>query len=80
MVRFTPNDAKAAQVMPDTIPSQIIFSYDAKHVVAGMQTKDGLYAFAFQAICEGCVPRNLTRLIRVRERSLSLNIANSNRA
>ena len=56
LVRFTPQDSKASQIMPDTAPSQISFSYDAKHVVAGMQTKDGLYAFTFQAICKGCTP------------------------
>ncbi len=56
LVRFTPNDSKSAQLMPDTPPSQIAFSYDSKHVVAGLRTMDGQFAFAFQAICLGCKP------------------------
>ena len=55
VVRFTPEDAKNAGLMPDTPPAEIGFIYDAKHIVAYLRTKDATYGFAFRAFCVGCV-------------------------
>jgi TonB family protein len=55
LVRFVPNDAKNANLMPDTPPTDIAFQYDAGHVVeAVLHTKEGAYGFTFQAMCIGC--------------------------
>jgi hypothetical protein len=54
LVRFAPNDAKSANLMPDTPPTGIAFQYDARHVVAVLHTKEGAYGFTFQPMCIGC--------------------------
>jgi TonB family protein len=53
---FLPNDPKAEQILPDFVPSQALFHYDAKHSVLGIQTRTGLFVLAFQAVCLGCTP------------------------
>jgi len=53
---FLPNDAKAEQILPDFVPSEASFHYDAKHSVSVIQTKAGIFILALAPICLGCTP------------------------
>ena len=54
VVVFIPDEKANEGVLPQLLPSEIRYSYDARQVVASMETTTGTYSFTFRAVCEGC--------------------------